>query len=120
MNRDLDLVRHILIDVSDSTEPVDVSTWVTDTVSREMAAYHVLMLRDAGMVTASILAADNDPCYVCRVNSLTWEGHEYLDAVRSPKVWKEVKKRLSQVGGTAAIATIKALAGSVTSQFLGL
>ena len=54
------------------------------------------------------------------MNSLTWEGHEYLDAVRSPKVWKEVKKRLSQVGGTAAIATIKALAGSVTSQFLGL
>ena len=118
MRRDLDLVRTILMDVADSAEPVDVSLWVTDTVSREMAAYHVAMMRDAGLVNASTLAADNDPCYVCRVNSLTWEGQDYLDSVRSPKVWREVKKRLARVGGASAFEVVKALASTVASQFL--
>ena len=119
MNRDLDLVRRILMDVADSGEPVDASAWVTDTVSRDLAGFHVLIMREAGLIDATIMAADNNPYYVCRVNRLTWEGADYLASVRSNKVWSEVKKRLATVGGDAALAVVKAAAVAVLSQVLG-
>ncbi|MGT2929248.1 DUF2513 domain-containing protein [Streptococcus dentasini] len=32
------------------------------------------------------------------VNGLTYEGHQFLDSVRSPKVWRETKSRAEKLG----------------------
>ena len=29
----------------------------------------------------------------------SWSGHDYLDAVRDPTVWKETKSRAEKIGG---------------------
>jgi Hypothetical protein (DUF2513) len=32
---------------------------------------------------------------------LSWEGHDYLDAVRDPKIWKMTKEATDKVGSWA-------------------
>ena len=54
------------------------------------------------------------------VSRLTWEGHEYLDSVRDPKVWAKVTGKLKEVGGTASIDIVKALAIGFAKEKLGL
>lgn len=120
MRRDLDLVREMLQTVADAPGSVDASAWVTDTRPRELVGYHVTMLRDAGLVRASVLAAGGDPYYSCRVDALTWEGHDYLAAVSDPGVWSHVKRKLAAVGGDAALSVVKQVASAVALELVGL
>lgn len=32
------------------------------------------------------------------LNGMTWKGHEFLDAIRSPKIWKFTKEGLQKAG----------------------
>lgn len=54
------------------------------------------------------------------VHGITWDGHEFLDAVRSDDVWSNVREKLAVLGGTASLATIKALGDEFASKILGL
>ena len=33
------------------------------------------------------------------IRGLTWEGHDFLDTVRDPDVWKRTKEGASKMGG---------------------
>jgi hypothetical protein len=39
---------------------------------------------------------------------LTWAGHDFLDSVRDPKIWRATKDRVKEAGGF----TIEILAAS--------
>lgn len=63
-------------------------------------AYSSLMLNEAGLINAHISNADDriiDIYYL----SLTYEGHQYLDKIRSDKVWTKTKGTLSKIGATS-------------------
>jgi hypothetical protein len=55
-------------------------------------AYHLRLLKDAGLIgppTASQLGT------AIPFDGLTWAGHDYLDAVRGPEVWRKTKQGAS-------------------------
>lgn len=114
MRRDPDLVRAILLAVeahgTDTGWPVDVYRVLTN-YDADSINYHVHLLAEAKYITAILNVKGALP------SSLTWAGHELLDATRDEKVWAEVKRRLGPVG-SFTLEIIGELAKSVILQAL--
>ena len=110
MQLDMDLMREILKDLSESTEPLDINVFTSNTRSKQVVGYHFIMLRDAGLIKATVLEADNDPYYFARANEMTLAGHEYYNAIASNTVWAKVKKVIGKTIGTATLDTVKQVA----------
>ena len=53
------------------------------------------------------------------IKEISWNGHDYLDSIRDPKVWNEIKNRTQDLSGIA-LEVVKSLAIDITKQMLGL
>ena len=65
--------------------------------SSKEVSYHIMLLHEAGLVEAvdfsTLSGSDWKP------TRLTWQGHEFLEAVKDYNRWNKVKDAMSQVGG---------------------
>lgn len=113
MKRDMDLVRTILLALADSDEPLWSTDLVTDEYSRDVIGYHFLILDEAGLIVANVKAADNDPYYIAVAPRLTWEGNDFLDAVRDESIWKRVRSTIGKITGGASFEVFKTVASSL-------
>lgn len=113
MKRDMDLVREILLHVSESEISVDASVFVDTNNDLDKVIYTIDIMKEAGLIKANIKRAFQKGYVSASINSLTWEGHDFLDSVRSDKVWKEVKKSISKVAGSVSLAVIKQVAEKI-------
>lgn len=113
MKRDMDLVRTILLALADSDEPLWSTDLVTDDYSRDVIGYHFLILDEAGLIMANVKAADNDPYYIAVASRLTWEGNDFLDAVRDESIWKRVRSTIGKITGGASFEVFKTVASSL-------
>ena len=98
LNRDMDLIRVILLRVEgdpklDGThwEPFDKPDEFPGYSLKEVQ-YHVDLLIESGLLRG------NTKGDVPIVSQLTWNGHEFLDAIRNPEIWENVKSRLGGLG----------------------
>lgn len=108
MRRDLDLVRSILIYVEKAEDEVDAEELVTDGWPFEPVAYHVRLMAHNGLVDLSDDTRDmNGETLSLAVSGLTWDGQDYLDAIRDPKVWAKVKKTVKEVVGSTTFEVVK-------------
>jgi hypothetical protein len=108
MKRDLGLIRELLLNLEalekttfdivtvGSSEPeIAVEGYGTDQVD-----YHMGLLYEAGLITSGQdIDAMSDGTWIFR--RLTWAGHDFLDTVRDPEVWKRTKSGASKLGGLA-------------------
>lgn len=108
MKRDLDLVRSILIYVEKAEGEVDAEDLVTDDWPFEIVAYHVRLMAHHGLVDLSDDVRDmNGETLSLAVSGLTWDGQDYLDAIRDPKVWSKVKKTVKEAVGSTTLEVVK-------------
>jgi hypothetical protein len=91
MKRDMDLIRKILLAIEAHPNPCswDVPLDFPDYSEKEIC-YHVNLLKEAGLIVADIKVALSGDIY-CKANSLTWDGHEFLEAARDDSRWEKVK-----------------------------
>lgn len=124
MKRDLDLVRYILLCVEDSDEPVDETMIMKYGCDMRTAAFHVELMAARGLVLANVTYASGDVPVDVAVSSLTWEGYDYLDAIRSSVVWKQAKEAIAKTVGDASLSVAKdvctALSASLVKSSLGI
>lgn len=113
MKRDMDLVRTILLALADSDGPLWSTELVTDEYSRDVIGYHFLILDEAGLIIANVKAADNDPYYIAVASRLTWEGNDFLDAVRDESIWRRVRSTIGKITGGASFEVFKTVASSL-------
>lgn len=118
MRRDMDLVRRILMVAADASGPVPIEALTSDECPRALVCYHLRIMDEAGLVKVGRLAADGDPCYAASVERLTWEGNDFLDAVRSDTVWSKVKTKVAQAVGSASFEVVKAAAAKVAAEMV--
>ncbi|MFZ4857916.1 MAG: DUF2513 domain-containing protein [Desulfuromonadaceae bacterium] len=110
MTRDWQLVKVILakLEALQSTRavlhPEEVAGYDTELVS-----YHLRLLDQAGLIVAECSATIGGPLY-CYGRTLTWEGHEFLDTVRSDTVWNRVTKTAREKGLGLSFSIIKIIA----------
>lgn len=108
MKRDLDLVRSILIYVEKAEDEVDAEDLVTDSWPFETVAYHIRLMAHHGLVDLSDDTRDmNGETLSLTVSGLTWDGQDYLDAIRDPKVWAKVKKTVKEAIGSTTFEVVR-------------
>lgn len=63
---------------------------------REEIAYTIKKLNEAGYVNA-IINFSNNEIYMLKIIELTYEGHEFIDTIRSKNVWDKVSNVISDI-----------------------
>ena len=118
MERNLDLIREILLEIEKmpaGSGPIQIHS-VGGNYSSEEITQHLGLLLDIEFIDARRITTFEGTAYLVR--RMTWDGHDYLDAVRSDDVWSGVQRKLGKIGGTAALATVKQLAIEATKDLL--
>jgi len=57
--------------------------------------YNMKLLAEAGYLALT----RTQPGLGFAITGLTWEGHEFLDTVRDPEIWRKTKEGASKAGG---------------------
>jgi hypothetical protein len=120
MKREMDLVREILL-VIEAQEPRVSGISEVPTIGEwdPLIVYgHVLLLRDAGFLQRTDMLVGNPPKVF--VSDLSWEGHEFLDAIRNTTVWERLKRKVLEEGGAIPLTLLKSLAIKLAADRLGL
>ena len=115
MKRDMDLIRKILLwlELPDTKPFVDVGHSV------EQIRYHNYLLVDAGLANGVDVSDLSNPEPEYELTSLTWKGHEFLDAARSETNWKRAKECFAVVGGFS-LSVLKELLVTYMKQQIAL
>jgi hypothetical protein len=114
MERDLELVRAILLEAEKHPHGIIGRNPELSGFTPEQVGYHIYLMEQAGLVEAAE-ATDNSSRSPCALlMNLTWAGHDYLDAVRPPEVWRQVKPAVQRVG-SMTLDAVKALATEVAT-----
>jgi Hypothetical protein (DUF2513) len=114
MKRDMNLIRELLLTIE--SLPVGRSGVVAVSPAGKNIAidgydathikYHLSLLREAGFLDcAGRVLTDG----TMAVRGLTWAGHDYVDAVRDPEIWKKTK-RGAEAAGSWTFDLVKELA----------
>jgi len=115
MKRDMDLVRYILMTVEKADGGVQIDDLTVDGKwSLSMVAYHVELMKARGLVDAQVYHA-GDTVVGGIVTALTWDGTDYLDAVRDDAVWKRTKDVVRKSVGSTTLDVIKQAAVMVAT-----
>lgn len=81
---------------------------------------HLELLVDAGFITVQRHGRFDDGGERVHSVYLTWFGHEFLDTIRSDRVWEETKHRVKSTVGTVAVSVVSEVAKSIAKGLLGL
>lgn len=120
MKLDFDIARDILLyleehlEYSYNGEYIECDCLSSGTIAKalnlnpEDAVYTLEKLSEANFIEISVESHDLGTVS-CDVSTITFSGHEYLNSVRSSKIWKGVKTVAADVGA-ATFETIKFIA----------
>lgn len=100
MKRDMDIVREILLAVEDGFQAFGGSK-VAEIEGRfpwpaQIVHEHLHLMLEAGLLEK---LGESRHAKLLHIRGLTWEGHDFLDTVRDPDVWKRTKEGASRMGG---------------------
>lgn len=91
MKRDMDKVRSVMLALEAHDGPF-LMTMDTpalgDTRDGQEAVEYILMLHSAGFLETSQRS----------VYRISWAGHEFLDSVRDPEIWRKTKEGAGKLG----------------------
>ena len=99
MKRDMDLIRAILLAIEAHPLPEIDGYLEIDDYEDSVVHHHLHLLKEAGYINAySAVDANADSGFLVQDASLTWGGHELLDSIRDPEIWKKAKSGAAQAG----------------------
>lgn len=99
MKRDMDLVREILLHAEALSSGYVNDVPELEGYTEEQVGYHIYLMEKAGLVDAadsSTLESDSPSAILLNV---TWQGHDFLDSIRDPEIWKQTKEVARRAGG---------------------
>ena len=103
MKRDLETVREILMRLEELNIPVGSAAFLsvfeeplaTAGSSPDSVAYHMRLLMAAGFIDQTKTQGAQD----FGLRGLTWQGHDFLDSIRDPEIWRQTKEGATKAGG---------------------
>lgn len=112
MKRDMELIRHLLFVLADKPGPemLKASEIEAEGYSPTEVQYHLNLMYQAGWINGEdVRSTTSDRLIKVMPFDLTWQGHEFLEAVRDPEIWRQAKSGASRAG-TAGIEFIWGMA----------
>jgi len=97
MNRNMELIRSLLLEIE---KQPDRHTWFSlglEGSTREEIDHHLLLLQDAGFIHLTRKTSSGEETVFS--GRLTWQGHEFLEAIRPDERWERLKAAMSDAGG---------------------
>ncbi len=114
MKRNWDTIRELLTRVEECTVRPDTLRLSHFPSEKEAeVSYHMALLIEAGLVKGKISEFLNQPINDFHAERLTWEGHEFLDSIRSETVWERTKKAFLERGVEMSFDLVRACAKDV-------
>ena len=119
MKRDLDLVRQLMLQIEALPAAPPVQYRMSEIEDPVLLA-HLEMLIEAGLVNGRISRSQGARGDVISVSGLTWQGHEWVEMVRSQSLWNEVKSAVLDGGGVLTFELTRAVATKLLRARLAL
>ena len=119
MKRNWDTIRELLTKLEECDLPQDMlqlSSFPEDRAAE--ISYHLELLIEAGLVDGEMVKTLGGGPYDFFANRLTWNGHEFLDAIRSDTVWQKTKKVFVTKGVSMTFDLVKSVASEVAGGLL--
>lgn len=119
MKRDMDLCRQILLAVEAADRhALRSGSLEIEGFDQDAIKYNAMLLVQAELIEGKVIESISSRIPSAMLSNLSWEGHEFLDAVRSDTVWAGTKEKLAKVGGSVTIGTITEVASAVAKTLL--
>jgi hypothetical protein len=123
MQRDMDLIREMLLNVEQNPEMDGRTEFIYQSPeemgisghSLEELAYHAKMLVEEDYLKGNARSGYTMPSIRC----LTWKGHEFLDNIKDPGIWTKVKSRITGLQGIG-LSIIAQIAEAEVKKHFGL
>lgn len=119
MKRDLDLVRQVLLQI-EALPAGPPAQYRTSEIDDPVLLAHFELVIAAGLVNGKIARSQGARGDVISISGLTWEGHEWLEMVRSQALWNEIKSSLLDNGGALTFELTKVVASKLLRARLAL
>ncbi len=120
MKRDMTLVREILLcataqeSAGINTNP-DVPGYTEDQI-----AHHVHLMWQAGLVEAVDITTNGGAGPSAMLMSVTWAGHDFIDAARDDTIWNKTKSKVLSSGLSFTFDLLKEVLVAAAKGPLGL
>jgi hypothetical protein len=99
MKRDMDLVREILLKAEARENGYVNDVPEISGYSEDQVGHHVYLMWQASLVQAADASSSDSDSPTAILISITWSGHDFLDSIRDPEIWKQTKDIARQAGG---------------------
>lgn len=109
MQRDMDLIRKLVFAVEEIETYRDTSDFVIEGQSQEAIAYHLVLMAEANLITATKVTMDHRGPPELRVERLTWAGHDFADVARSDTIWAKVTAGVKSRAGSVSLDVLNSL-----------
>ena len=109
MKRDWEVIRKILLQIE--ALPTEDSEFKSDEiqgVDNSVIAFQMRLMLDAKLIEG--YCDDAIGTYYCYATRLTWQGCEFLDAIRKDSVWNEIKRQAKTKTVDLPIGVINSIA----------
>ena len=104
MKRDFELVRKLLLEFEG--EGIDPGTY-----TEQQILYHKALLLEAGFAEGPKPHYSSGEFFEIPdkviIRKLTWEGHDFIDAIRDEDRWQKVKDWIKDAGKILTLETLK-------------
>ena len=113
------MIREILIkfeELSSEVGSIDLSDFPSEKAHEY--SYHVELLLESGLIHGQMSKTIGLHAQDFFANRLTWEGHEFLDAIRIDNVWNKTKIFFVEGGLSMTFELIKGVATDVAAALL--
>ena len=110
MNRDMDFIRTLLLQVEESEGPLDLLQFARPAFPVEAVLFHAGLLADGGLVITQ-MQYDDDESHIptaARITRLTGQGAEFLAAAKNESVWRHTKAALASMGDPVSLTMFEA------------
>lgn len=123
MKRDFDLVRELLFYFEQKPDMSPVLYSDPPAIkgsSRDAVKYHLILLYQGGLVDGEPIRSSTSDRIIDMgaVFALTWEGHEFLEKVRSDSVWEKTKSKVISAGWSLSFQALSTVASWFLQQAL--
>lgn len=120
MKREPDLIRILLLYFEAKPNDQVDSCPIIPEYTAQQVAHHLLLMHEAGFLRAEPELTKTGRVIKIHPFSLTWHGHEFLDAARDESLWRKATSIAAAKTGALSFSVLQALLISMTKQQLGI
>lgn len=121
MKRDIELIRKLLLYFEEKPDDHMEECPFVEGFSDLEIKYHLLLMDEAGLLRCEREVTKSSG-RVIKVYpfSLTWNGHEFLEAARNVTIWNRAKSICLEKSGSLSFEVIKTLLLNLAKESIGL